>query len=124
MPLDPFEPVVSHRPLDYWGRSLIDHLIRLLPEALADDGTAYVMQLSIIGERRTTRALDRAGLSARASSTSASFDFTELFTEAQRPDRARRGALRRLSPQARRDGCDGRLPNRDHPRGTRKVEAA
>ena len=27
-PVDPFEPVVSHRPLDYWGRSLIDHLLR------------------------------------------------------------------------------------------------
>ena len=34
MPIDPFEQLTSHRPLDYWGRNLLDHLIALLPEAL------------------------------------------------------------------------------------------
>jgi cyclopropane fatty-acyl-phospholipid synthase-like methyltransferase len=58
-PVDPFEPVVSHRRLDYWGRGPLDHLIRMLPEALADDGAAYVMQLSIIGQRRTMQLLER-----------------------------------------------------------------
>ena len=80
-PVDPFEPVVSHRPLDYWGRGLIDHLIRMLPEALADDGTAYVMQLSIIGERRTTQLLDRLGYQARVVDFGL-FEFTHLFSDA------------------------------------------
>jgi S-methylmethionine-dependent homocysteine/selenocysteine methylase/SAM-dependent methyltransferase len=81
-PVDPFEPVVSHRPLDYWGRGLVDHLMRMLPEALADDGTAYVMQLSIIGERRTTQLLDRLGYQARVVDFGLS-EFTELFNEAR-----------------------------------------
>ena len=81
-PVDPFEPVVSHRPLDYWGRSLIDHLFRMLPEALADDGTAYVMQLSIIGERRTTQLLERLGYQARVVDFGL-FEFTELFNDAR-----------------------------------------
>jgi len=81
-PVDPFEPVVSHRPLDYWGRSLIDHLMRMLPDALADDGTAYVMQLSIIGERRTTQLLERLGYQARVVDF-ALFEFTELFKDAR-----------------------------------------
>jgi S-methylmethionine-dependent homocysteine/selenocysteine methylase/SAM-dependent methyltransferase len=80
-PVDPFEPVVSHRPLDYWGRGLIDHLFRMLPEALADDGTAYVMQLSIIGERRTTQLLDRLGFQARVVDFGL-FEFTDLFKDA------------------------------------------
>jgi S-methylmethionine-dependent homocysteine/selenocysteine methylase/SAM-dependent methyltransferase len=80
-PVDPFEPVVSHRPLDYWGRGLIDHLIRMLPDALADDGTAYVMQLSIIGERRTTQLLDRLCYQARVVDFGL-FEFTELFKDA------------------------------------------
>ncbi len=74
LPVDPFEQVTTHRPLDYWGRNLLDHLIRLLPEALADDGVAYIMQLSIIGERRTVQLLERQGYSARV----ADFGFFEL----------------------------------------------
>ncbi len=81
-PVDPFEPVVSHRPLDYWGRGLVDHLLRMLPEALADDGIAYVMQLSIIGERRTTQLLDRLGYQARVVDFGL-FEFTELFNDAR-----------------------------------------
>jgi S-methylmethionine-dependent homocysteine/selenocysteine methylase/SAM-dependent methyltransferase len=81
-PVDPFETVVTHRPLDYWGRGLIDHLIRMLPEALADDGSAYVMQLSIIGERRTTQLLDRLGYQARVVDFGL-FEFTELFKDAR-----------------------------------------
>jgi cyclopropane fatty-acyl-phospholipid synthase-like methyltransferase len=78
MPVDPFEQATSHRPLDYWGRNLVDHLLRMLPEALADDGTAYVMQLSIIGERRTTELLERYGYRARVVDFSF-FEFSELF---------------------------------------------
>jgi S-methylmethionine-dependent homocysteine/selenocysteine methylase/SAM-dependent methyltransferase len=74
LPVDPFEQVTTHRPLDYWGRNLLDHLIRLLPEALADDGVAYIMQLSIIGQRRTMQLLERQGYSSRV----ADFGFFEL----------------------------------------------
>jgi release factor glutamine methyltransferase len=65
VPVDPFEQVVTHRPLDYWGRNLLDHLIRLLPEALAEDGSAYILQLSIIGEKRTVQLLDQLGYQSR-----------------------------------------------------------
>jgi S-methylmethionine-dependent homocysteine/selenocysteine methylase/SAM-dependent methyltransferase len=78
MPVDPFEQATSHRPLDYWGRNLLDHMIQMLPEALADDGVAYVMQLSIIGERRTSELLARRGYSARVVDFSF-FEFTDLF---------------------------------------------
>ncbi len=78
-PVDPFEQVNTHRPLDYWGRNLLDHLIRVLPEALADDGTAYMMQLSIIGQRRTAELLDRLGYRARVVDFSF-FQFSDLFS--------------------------------------------
>jgi len=78
MPVDPFEPATTHRPLDYWGRNLLDHLLHMLPEALADDGTAYIMQLSIIGERRTAELLERHGFSARVVDF-AFFEFSDLF---------------------------------------------
>jgi homocysteine S-methyltransferase len=74
MPVDPFEQVTTHRPLDYWGRNLIDHLIKLLPDALARDGTAYIMQLSIIGQRRTVQLLEALGYESRV----ARFSFFEL----------------------------------------------
>jgi S-methylmethionine-dependent homocysteine/selenocysteine methylase/SAM-dependent methyltransferase len=77
-PVDPFEQVTTHRPLDYWGRNLLDHLIRELPEALADDGKAYMMQLSIIGQRRTAELLDRLGYQARVVDFSF-FEFSDLF---------------------------------------------
>jgi hypothetical protein len=80
MPVDPFEQVVTHRPLDYWGRNLLDHLIRLLPEALADDGTAYIMQLSIIGEKRTTVLLDQMGYQSRVVDFGF-FEFNALFSD-------------------------------------------
>ena len=79
-PVDPFEQVATHRPLDYWGRNLLDHLIRLLPEALADDGTAYMMQLSVIGRRRTAELLDGLGYQARVVDFSF-FEFSELFND-------------------------------------------
>jgi len=82
MPVDPFEQVVTHRPLDYWGRNLIDHLIELLPQALADDGVAYIMQLSIIGQERTAELLDRVGFQGRVVDYTF-FAFHELFKEKQ-----------------------------------------
>ena len=42
-------------PVDYWGRNAVDHLIRILPRALADDGVAYVLQVSLLSQERTSR---------------------------------------------------------------------
>jgi S-methylmethionine-dependent homocysteine/selenocysteine methylase/SAM-dependent methyltransferase len=80
LPVDPFEQVSTHRPLDYWGRNLIDHLISLLPEALADDGVAYILQLSIIGQRRTAEQLEAAGYRSRVVDFGF-FEFHELFAD-------------------------------------------
>jgi len=80
MPVDPFERPDSHRPLDFWGRNLIDHLITLLPRLLAPEGVCYLMQLSILGQQRTQRLLERAGLTARVVEYSP-FPFSSLFTE-------------------------------------------
>ncbi|MBA2384926.1 MAG: homocysteine S-methyltransferase family protein, partial [Actinobacteria bacterium] len=58
MPVDPFEQFTGHRPLDYWGRNLLDHLLGLLPRLLEPDGVAYVMQLSILSQLRTAELLE------------------------------------------------------------------
>jgi S-methylmethionine-dependent homocysteine/selenocysteine methylase/SAM-dependent methyltransferase len=65
-PTDPFERVSSHRPPDYWGRNLVDQLIAKLPEALAPEGVAYVVQLSLLSQRRTAEMLAAAGFTAQA----------------------------------------------------------
>jgi len=80
MPVDPFERPTSHRPLDFWGRNLIDHLITLLPRLLGDGGVAYVMQLSILGQLRTQALLEQHGLTARVVEFSP-FPFTPTFTQ-------------------------------------------
>jgi S-methylmethionine-dependent homocysteine/selenocysteine methylase/SAM-dependent methyltransferase len=64
-PVDPLEAATAHRPADFWGRNTIDHLIGLLPRALADDGVAYVLLTSVLSQRRTAEVLERHGLKAR-----------------------------------------------------------
>jgi S-methylmethionine-dependent homocysteine/selenocysteine methylase len=78
MPVDPFEQFTGHRPLDYWGRNLLDHLIGLLPRLLADDGVALLMQLSILSQVQTAELLERQGLTARVTETGF-FPFTASF---------------------------------------------
>jgi S-methylmethionine-dependent homocysteine/selenocysteine methylase/SAM-dependent methyltransferase len=78
LPVDPFEEPTGHRPLDYWGRTLLDHFLRLLPKLLAPGGTAYVMQLSIVGQFATERLLAAGGLQARVAEFSF-FPFGPLF---------------------------------------------
>jgi SAM-dependent methyltransferase len=78
MPVDPAEQVSTHRPLDYWGRNLLDHLIAKLPEALAEDGVAYVMQLSILSQERTAALLAEHGFEATVVDYSF-FEVTDLF---------------------------------------------
>jgi len=63
-PADPAGAVSTHRAVDYWGRQLVDQLIGKLSGALAPEGVAYVMQLSLLSEQRTTDLLDTAGFRA------------------------------------------------------------
>ena len=72
MPNDPFQQLTSHRPLDYWGRGLFDHLLSLLPQLLEPDGRAYLMQLSILSQRETLKQLAGEGPRRGEWSTSAS----------------------------------------------------
>jgi S-methylmethionine-dependent homocysteine/selenocysteine methylase/SAM-dependent methyltransferase len=60
-PTDPFEGLSSHRLPDYWGRNLVDQLIAKLPEALAPEGVAYLVQLSILSKERTVEMLAATG---------------------------------------------------------------
>jgi SAM-dependent methyltransferase len=64
-PTDPFERLSSHRVPDYWGRILVDQLIAKLPDALAPEGVAYVVQLSILSQERTAEMLADHGLVAQ-----------------------------------------------------------
>ena len=82
LPVDPFAEPTGHRPLDYWGRTLLDHFIRLLPDLLAPGGNAYVMQLSVIGQGATERLLAAAGLQARVVDFSF-FPFGPLFVQSR-----------------------------------------
>lgn len=63
-PVDPSEQLTTHRPLDYWGRNLLDHLIGRLPNALTTHGAAYVLHLSILSQQRTKKLLAQHGLTA------------------------------------------------------------
>lgn len=65
MPVDPLGEMSGHRPVDFWGRNMLDHLITLLPHLLAADGVAYLMQISILGQRRTGELLAEMGLEAK-----------------------------------------------------------
>lgn len=80
MPVDPYGEISGHRPTDYWGRNLLDHLIDALPSLLAADGVAYLMQLSILSQIRTAELLDRAGLEARVVDFD-TFSFSPVFLE-------------------------------------------
>jgi homocysteine S-methyltransferase len=80
MPVDPYEQASGHRPLDFWGRNLLDHLFTLLPKLLTDDGVAYVMQLSILGQERTAELLTEGGFQARVADFEF-FAFHSLFEQ-------------------------------------------
>jgi len=64
-PADPFQHGSSHRRPDYWGRALLEQLIAKLPLALAAEGVAYVVQLSILSRQHTAELLAGAGLAVR-----------------------------------------------------------
>ena len=64
-PVDPEQQVPGHRPVDYWGRTPLDPVLAKLTDALAPEGVAYVVQLSILSQRRTNELLTAAGLGVR-----------------------------------------------------------
>jgi SAM-dependent methyltransferase len=80
MPVDPRGEATGHRPVDFWGRNLLDHLIQLLPQLLAGDGVAYVMQISVMSQVRSEELLAEAGLRARVLDFSF-FYFSPVFYE-------------------------------------------
>jgi S-methylmethionine-dependent homocysteine/selenocysteine methylase len=79
MPVDPFAQS-THRPPDFWGRNLLDHLLGLLPRLLADEGRAYVMQLSILSQLRTAELVEANGLRAEVVDVGF-FPMSEVFRE-------------------------------------------
>jgi S-methylmethionine-dependent homocysteine/selenocysteine methylase/SAM-dependent methyltransferase len=79
MPVDPFAQS-THRPPDFWGRNLLDHLLGLLPRLLADEGRAYVMQLSILSQLRTAELVEANGLTAEVVDAGF-FPMSEVFRE-------------------------------------------
>jgi S-methylmethionine-dependent homocysteine/selenocysteine methylase/tRNA1(Val) A37 N6-methylase TrmN6 len=80
MPVDPLGEMTGHRPADFWGRNLLDHLLKLLPRLLARGGRAYVMQISILGQLRTAELMQQLGLEATVVDY-AFFHFTPVFYE-------------------------------------------
>ena len=79
MPVDPFAQS-THRPPDFWGRNLFDHLLGLLPRLLADEGRAYVMQLSILSQLRTAELVEANRLKAEVVDVGF-FPMSEVFRE-------------------------------------------
>lgn len=80
MPVDPYGEITGHRPVDYWGRNLLDHLIAILPNVLTDEGEALLLQLSILSQMRTHELLEEAGLEARVIDFD-TFPFSPAFIE-------------------------------------------
>lgn len=80
MPVDPMGAMTGHRPADFWGRNMLDHLISLLPQLLTGDGVAYLMQISILGQQRTAELLDEDQLEARVIDFGF-FHFSDVFYE-------------------------------------------
>jgi S-methylmethionine-dependent homocysteine/selenocysteine methylase len=64
-PVDPESHATGHRPIDYWGRTPLDPVLTKLADALAPEGVAYVLQLSILSQRRTAELLTAAGMEGR-----------------------------------------------------------
>jgi len=80
MPTDPKGEFSGHRAIDFWGRNLMDHFISNLPNFLKDDGTAYVMHLSLLGQHRTASFLEQAGYQCVVLDFTL-YDFNPVFEE-------------------------------------------
>jgi len=80
MPTNPNGKISGHRPIDYWGRNILDHCITLLPKLLKDDGIAYIMQISLLGQQETERLLREVGFQSRIVDYSL-YQFSPVFLE-------------------------------------------
>jgi hypothetical protein len=98
--VDPVAAMHAKRPPDFWGRSAVDYLIRLLPQALADDGVAYVVQTSLLSQERTAALVRRRGLLARV------VDFAFLpVTDSFRQSAGQIALVERMSDAHHLDVC-------------------
>jgi S-methylmethionine-dependent homocysteine/selenocysteine methylase/SAM-dependent methyltransferase len=126
-PVDPEQQVTGHRPIDYWGRTPLDPVLAKLADALAPEGVAYVVQLSILSQRRTAELVAATGLEARVVDYSV-FGFPSELGE----HRAQIGRVEQLSDaghlragdrdllvayllEIRRPAATSRLPGRGAP---------
>ena len=80
IPVDPRQQMGGHRPLDYWGRNLFDHLIGLLPNLIDDGGALYLMHTSVLSQVRTAELLEEVGFASEVVDFGF-FGFTDPFTE-------------------------------------------
>ena len=80
MPVDPLGEISGHRPADYWGRNVLDHLITLLPDLLEANGVVYLMQISILSQLQTVALLEEAGLDSKVIDFGF-FHFSPIFYE-------------------------------------------
>ena len=102
----PVDPLVGDatRPVDYWGRNAVDHVIRTLPRALADDGVAYVLQTSLLSQERTSALLEHCGLQGRV------VDFAFLpFTDYLRQSTEHLARVERTSDAHHLDVCGSEM---------------
>jgi S-methylmethionine-dependent homocysteine/selenocysteine methylase/SAM-dependent methyltransferase len=82
IPADPFERISTHRPVDYWGRNAFDQLLTKLSRALAPEGVAYLVQLSILSQQRTSELLEAAGFEVTVVDYDL-YNFPSYFTESR-----------------------------------------
>lgn len=80
MPTDPRGQLSAHRPVDYWGRNIFDHFLEMLPSIMAENGTAYVMQISLLGQARTDVILREHGFSTRVVDFNL-YNFSDVFLD-------------------------------------------
>ena len=80
MPTDPAGKLSGHRPVDYWGRNLLDHLIRILPSLLEENGRALLMQISLLSQFQTSQLIGEMGMQSRVLDYQL-YDFNSVFLE-------------------------------------------
>ncbi len=80
MPTNPRGQFRGHRDIDYWGRNLLDHFIKNLDHYLDEKGTAYLMQVSMLGKKRTEDLLSRYGYRYRVVDFNL-YQFNPVFSE-------------------------------------------
>ena len=79
MPVDPFGEVSGHRPLDYWGRNMVDHFVRLCPPPRRRGSRLPDAALDHLAAQ-DRRAAQLLGLEGRAADFGFFF-FSDVFEE-------------------------------------------